>query len=82
MTPGRDRLLLRFSSTSGATEYLWAEYEILSAEVDRCSLTLRALYFAKEGHELETPEGLEDEPFFPVDEKPQRASQAVDRKAA
>jgi hypothetical protein len=79
MTPGRDEVLLRFSlGAADDLRYLWAIYEILSADMTQCQFTLRALFVPKEGFELAPPDGYEDTPFFAIDKR----SNDQQRKAA
>jgi hypothetical protein len=82
LTPGRNHVVLRFALGKQKVEYLWAEYEILSADTEKCQLALRALCVPKEGYELEKPDEYQNEPFFAVDETHRRRSQDRNRKVA
>lgn len=82
LTPGRNKVLLRIAAGREALEYLWAEYEIVSADLDRCDVILRTLYVGEEGYELETPDVLQGQPFFAVEAKNRKEPEAEDRKAA
>lgn len=82
LTPGRTEVVLRFSLGKERIECFWAMYEIVSADTETCQLQLRALCVPKDGHELEKPDGYENEPFFAVDDRRGRTSHDRERKAA
>lgn len=82
MTPDRDKVLLRIEAGCEVLEYLWAEYEIVDADLEKCHVVLRTLYVGEEGHGLETPDVLEGEPFFAVESRRRSPAETEDREAA
>jgi len=81
MTPGREQIVLRFAAGKEKTVYLWVAYDIVSFDQEKAELALNALFVPMEDHELDVPEGYEDEPFFEVDHRRGRA-RADDQQAS
>lgn len=82
LTPGREEILLRFAFGKEKTEYLWAVYEIVEADISQCHLKMRTLFVPEEGYELITPVGYQSIPFFAVEQDRSNESRGNEGKAA